>query len=200
MILVFDIEDGKFAVKMARQIIEDYLNDKDPPKFKLPDKSKKKSGVFVTLHTFPKNDLRGCIGFPEPHFKLFQAITDAAVAAATRDPRFPQVKASEMKKLVVEVSLLTPPEPIKVKDPKEYLKKVKIGRDGLIVEKAFFRGLLLPQVPVEWEWDVETFLQHTCNKAGLPAEAWREKSVKFYSFQAKVFSEKEPYGEIVEKM
>jgi uncharacterized protein (TIGR00296 family) len=200
MTTMFDIEDGKFAVKMARQIIEDYLKGDDSGKFKVPDKFKRKSGVFVTLHTYPDNNLRGCIGFPEPHFKLYQAITDAAISAATRDPRFPKVSPKEMKKMVVEVSLLTPPELIKVKDTKEYLKKIKIGRDGLIVERAFYRGLLLPQVPVEWNWDVETFLEHTCNKAGLPSEAWKDKTVKFFSFQAKVFSEKKPNGKIFEKM
>ena len=195
-----DIEDGRFAVTMARKVIEDYLKDKDPPKFKLPEKFKKKSGVFVSLHTYPQHDLRGCIGFPEPHFKLFQAVTDAAISAATRDPRFPSVKYKDMKNILVEVSLLTSPELIKVKKPADYLKEIKIGRDGLIAEHSFYRGLLLPQVPVEWEWDVKTFLEHTCNKAGMPADSWKDKSVKFYSFQAKVFSEKEPNGEIYEKM
>lgn len=197
---MFDIKDGKAAVNMARTVIEEYLQGNEPPGFKLPDKFKKKGGVFVTLHTYPSENLRGCIGFPEPHFKLYQAITDAAVSAATHDPRFPKVKYKEMKKIIVEVSLLTPPELIKVKEPKELLKKVKIGRDGLIVERGFARGLLLPQVPVEWNWNTKTFLEHTCNKAGLPLDAWKDKKTKFYSFEAKVFSEKEPYGKIYEKM
>lgn len=197
---MFDIEDGKLAVKMAREIIEAYLEERKLPKYKLPEKFKQNSGVFVSLHTYPDHELRGCIGFPEPHFMLFQAITDASISAATRDPRFPKVKIKEMKKILVEVSLLTPPELIEIKKSTDYLKKVKIGRDGLIVERAFYRGLLLPQVPVEWNWDVETFLEHTCNKAGLPSDSWRDKKVKFYSFQAKVFSETKPGGKVKEKM
>ena len=197
---MFTIEDGKLAVEIARKTIEEYLDHSEPPRFKLPEHFKKESGVFVSLHRYPEHELRGCIGFPEPRFKLFQAIADAAVAAATEDPRCPPVKKADMKKIVVEVSLLTPPELVKVKDPKEYLKKVVIGKHGLIVEYSFFKGLLLPQVPVEWEWGVEEFLQHTCNKAGLPPEAWKDPKVKFFSFEAKVYSETKPCGDVVEKM
>jgi uncharacterized protein (TIGR00296 family) len=181
---MFTLEDGKLAVEIARKTIENFLKDNKKPEFNVPEHFNNKSGVFVTLNSHPKHDLRGCIGYPEPFAPLIDAITDSAINAATRDPRFPSVKLKDMDKIVVEVSLLTPPEQIEVKKPQEYLNKIKIGRDGLIVEKGMFRGLLLPQVPVEWKWGVEEFLSHTCMKAGLSGDCWLEENVKFYKFSA----------------
>ena len=196
---MYTLEDGKFAVKAARKTISALLNNKPKPKFKFPEKFNDKSGVFVTLNTYPDNQLRGCIGYPEPHTKLKLALLDSAVSASTRDPRFNPVSKSELNNIVIEVSLLTPPKLIKVKKPQEYLDKVKIGKDGLIVEKGPYRGLLLPQVPIEWGWDVETFLAHTCMKAGMSPDSWFEKDVKFYKFSAEIFSETEPGGKVVRK-
>ena len=109
------------------------------------------------------------------------------------------MREEELDKVVIEASLLTPPEIITVKKPKHYVKEVVIGRDGLIVEKGFRRGLLLPQVPVEWKWKVDEFLSHTCMKAGLLPDSWLEEGVKIYKFSAKIFSEVEPRGDVVEK-
>jgi len=105
----------------------------------------------------------------------------------------------ELDHVVFEVSVLTPPEPIKVENPSEYPSKIKIGRDGLIVERGFFKGLLLPQVPVEWRWDEEEFLCQCCMKAGLPPDCWLVKETKIYRFQAIIFEELSPKGEIVRK-
>ena len=193
---MYTIEDGKLAVKIARETIESHLKDEDPPAFEIPGSFKSKSGVFVTLNRYPKHDLRGCIGYPEPIAPLFDAIVDSAINAATRDPRFSKVKPAEMDDIVVEVSLLTPPEPIEAKKPKDYIEQIKIGKDGLIVERGGARGLLLPQVPVEWKWDVETFLSHTCMKAGLSADCWLRKGTKFYRFSAEVFCEDTPRGNV----
>jgi uncharacterized protein (TIGR00296 family) len=107
-----------------------------------------------------------------------------------------------MDNIVIELSILTPPKLIEVSDPKDYIEKIVIGRDGLIAEKGMRRGLLLPQVPVEHDrnWDVVTFLEHTCNKAWLPSEAWRDlKGTKIYSFQAILFEEEFPRGNVVRK-
>jgi uncharacterized protein (TIGR00296 family) len=199
-IKMYTDEDGRLAIDIARKTIESYLKDETVPEFKVPEHFKNKSGVFVTLNRHPKHDLRGCIGYPEPHAPLIDAITDSAINAATRDPRFPSVTLKEMDKIIVEVSLLTPPEPLEAKNPKDYLEKIKIGRDGLIVEKGMSRGLLLPQVPVEWKWDVETFLSHTCMKAGLSADCWLRSGTKFYRFSAEVFTEDEPRGTISKKI
>jgi uncharacterized protein (TIGR00296 family) len=196
---MYTLEDGKFAVKAARKTIMALLTNKSKPKFKFPEIFNEKSGVFVTLNTYPDNQLRGCIGYPEPREKLRLALVDSAISASTRDPRFNPVRKSELKHIVIEVSLLTPPKLIKVDNPKEYFKKIKIGRDGLIVEKGMNRGLLLPQVPIEWKWTVEEFLSHTCMKAGLSPDSWFEKDTKFYKFSAEIFSETEPGGKVVRK-
>jgi uncharacterized protein (TIGR00296 family) len=196
---MYTLADGKFAVKVARKTITALLNKKPKPKFKFPEKFNDKSGVFVTLNTYPDEQLRGCIGYPEPREKLKLALIDSAISASTRDPRFNPVKKSELDHIVIEVSLLTPPELIKVNRPREYLNKIKIGKDGLIIEKGMYRGLLLPQVPVEWKWDVEEFLAHTCMKAGMSPDSWFEKDVKLYKFSAEIFSETEPGGKVVRK-
>lgn len=194
---MYSSEDGKLAVSLARRAIEAFVQGKD---FKeprdIPEKFKKKSGVFVTLSSFPDRELRGCIGYPEPIMPLIEALVDSACSAAARDPRFPPVSVRELGKIVVEVSLLTPPELIKVKDPKEYLQAIIIGRDGLIADNGFGRGLLLPQVPVEYDWSVHEFLDHTCMKAGLPAAAWTERSTNMYRFTAEIFDEVKPAGEV----
>jgi uncharacterized protein (TIGR00296 family) len=196
---MFTLEDGTKAVRAARRVIEAHVKGKKIGKLDLPGSFKELGGVFVTINSYPSKSLRGCIGYPEPVLPLREAILDAAKSASTRDPRFDPVSPKELDKIVVEVSLLTKPALIKVSKPKEYLEAVKIGRDGLIAERSMFRGLLLPQVPVEWKWDVHEFLDHTCMKAGLPADAWTEKDTKIFSFQAQVFDETEPHGDVVER-
>jgi uncharacterized protein (TIGR00296 family) len=196
---MYSDENGKLAVALARASIDKAVKDSKMPDFKIPEIFSRKTGAFVTLNTYPDHELRGCIGYPEPHFSLKDSLINAA-EGATRDPRFPRLKENELDKVVVEVSLLTPPELIKVNNPKEYLDKVKIGRDGLIIEHSFFRGLLLPQVPVEWKWDVETYLSHTCMKAGLYPDAWLDRMTKLYRFEAEIFSEEKPRGEVKRKV
>jgi hypothetical protein len=197
---MYTLEEGTLAVSVARRVVEGWVqgNKKDfkPPR-DLPDSFQRDSGVFVTLNTYPEKELRGCIGYPEPVMPLIEAIMDSARSASTRDPRFPPVTAKELDKIVVEVSLLTPPELIHVKSPKEYLEVIKIGRDGLIADNGILRGLLLPQVPVEWKWTLHEFLDHTCNKAGLPMDAWTDPETKMYRFTAEIFAEVKPRGEIV---
>lgn len=194
---MFSIEDGKLGVRIARETIEAYVKNKPLPNLEIPEKFKNKSGVFVTINTL-SHKLRGCIGYIEPYFPLVDALQKAA-KSATRDPRFMPLREIELDKILVEVSLLTVPELIVVKKPKQYLKEIKIGRDGLIVERRGHKGLLLPQVPIEWKWDIETFLVHTCMKAGLVADCWFEKDTKIYKFQAQVFAEKSVRGEVEER-
>ncbi|WP_423792524.1 TIGR00296 family protein [Methanocaldococcus indicus] len=193
------LEEGTFAVKFARAVIESYLKGEDLVIEDYPEVFNEKRGCFCSLHTYPDRELRGCIGFPEPILPLIEALKEAAISAATRDPRFPPVTLDEMDGIVVEVSILTKPELIEVNHPKEYLEKIVIGRDGLIIEYGPYRGLLLPQVPVEYGWDVEEFLAHLCLKAGLPPDAWLLDGVKIYRFQAQIFEEVEPRGRVVEK-
>ena len=131
--------------------------------------------------------------------KLKDAIKEAAVSAC-HDPRFPPLRSDEIDSIIVEVSILTKPAEIKVKEPEEYIKKIKVGRDGLIAEQGFYRGLLLPQVAVEYGWNALQFLEETCMKAGLMPDCWRDRRTKIYSFQAHVFSEVEPRGKVVRKI
>jgi len=201
----FSLEDGIKLIRFARQNIESYL--KNNRRIIVPDDIKNKFGdkygAFVTLNKFKVsgNPLRGCIGYIEPRFSLYDVIHRVSVSSAVEDPRFPNVNIEEMDDIIIELSILTPPKLIEVNDPSEYLQKIVIGRDGLIAEKGMRRGLLLPQVPVDHgrNWDVETFLEHTCQKAWLSSDAWKEKSTNIYSFQAILFEEKEPRGDIVRK-
>ncbi len=193
-------KQGDAVVKYARAVIKGHFS-KEKPKVPeiLKDVFTENRGVFVTLDTYPDHKLRGCIGYPEPILPLGKAVEDSALSAALRDPRFQRVREDELDNIVVEVSVLTKPELIKVNNPKEYPKQVKIGRDGLIVQGGWSRGLLLPQVPVEWKWDAEEFLSQTCVKAGLTPDTWLAKETKIYSFQAQIFAEETPGGKVVEK-
>ena len=189
--------DGVFLVKTARQAVTEFLSNGN--RIKLEAEHEKKfsfhSGVFVTLN---KSDgLRGCIGFPMPEKKLSHAIIDGAIAAATEDPRFPPVTAKELNDITFEVTVLTSPMEIDVSDPMEYLTKIKVGRDGLIIRHSFYSGLLLPQVHGEYGWNVEEFLQHTCQKAGLEKDFWKSGKAKIEKFEGIVFKEEKPNGEVV---
>ncbi|MCD6275750.1 MAG: TIGR00296 family protein [Thermoplasmata archaeon] len=192
-------EEGKFAVRTARKVVEFYLEKENIPYIDFPKKFEKESGVFTTISTYPARELRGCIGYPEPVLPLKDALIQSALSAAFSDPRFPPLRKNEINNIVFEVSLLTPPEEIKVEDRKELLNEVKIGLHGLIAERGFYRGLLLPQVPVEWKWDVKEFLEQTCWKAGLPRDCWLDRRTKFYRFTAEIFEEEEPRGSIRRK-
>jgi AmmeMemoRadiSam system protein A len=137
-------------------------------------------GAFVTLHN--RGDLRGCIGHIEPNESLGKVVPRCAVAAAATDPRFPPITPDELKQIHIEISLLGPL--IQIHGPED----IVVGRDGLVVEQGWQRGLLLPQVATEWNWDAATFLAQTCHKAGLPRDAWRHGAT-IYRFEAEVFSE-----------
>ena len=197
------LEEGTFLVKLARRAVENYLKDGKvltvPPN--VSSKLKEHCGVFVTINkaSHDKKKLRGCIGFPYPTTLLVQAVIESAINSATQDPRFPSLSLDELNHVVFEVSVLTPPQQVEVQNPKEYCSKIKVGQDGLIVERSFSKGLLLPQVPVEWKWDEETFLCQCCIKAGLPPDSWLLGETKIYTFQAIIFEEKTPNGKIVLK-
>ena len=181
------IEQGKKLVKLARKSVESYFS-----KTEIKDTEfKEKLGVFVTIHTI-EEDLRGCIGYIIPFKPLGQAVIEAARAAAFSDPRFPPLSKQELDEIIFEVSVLTKPELIKVDNPEEYFKKIKIGEDGLIINCEHYEGILLPQVPKEYNWSVKQFLDNLCQKAGLLEDTWKQKKCKIYKFQAEIFKEKEP--------
>jgi len=193
-------DEGAFLVRLARRSIEEYLAKRVriKPPAETPESLKVKRGVFVTLNSLVGGvkELRGCIGFPYPTNPLVEATIESAIEAAVGDPRFPPVTLKEMDNVVVEVSVLTKPELIVVSSPRELPKVIRIGVDGLIVERGFYKGLLLPQVPVEWGWDEEEFLSNACMKAGLTPDSWLLKDTKVYRFQAEIFEEEEPRGRV----
>jgi uncharacterized protein (TIGR00296 family) len=203
--LPFELTDqeGKFLIQLARNTAKTYLETGKPPKVPVdtPKKLLEKTGVFVTINSVhgKHKNLRGCIGYPYPTNPLVQAVIDNAVNAATEDPRFEPVEKAELDHVVFEVSVLTPPEPVKVDNPQDLVKEVKVGEHGLIMERGFYRGLLLPQVPVEWGWCSKEFLRQCCVKAGLPPNSWLTEGTKVYRFSAIVFEEENPNGEVRRK-
>ena len=196
-------KEGEFLVRLARKAVEEYLETRkhSPVPDNIPEKLKQPCGVFVTINNIVngEKELRGCIGYPYPTDPLVQAVIQSAISAATEDPRFYPLSTKELDKVVFEVSVLTPPQKIETKRPKEYPSKIKVGEDGLIVERGMYKGLLLPQVPVEWKWDEEEFLCQCCIKAGLPADNWLLEGTKLYRFQALIFEEETPKGEVKRK-
>jgi len=197
------LDDGVFLVKLARRAVEEkILNDKviEPPN-NTPKHLFKPGMTFTTIEQVSsegKYVLRGCIGFLQPIYSLVESTIKSAIEAALNDPRFPPVSPEELDNLVFEVSVLSMPEEIIVKDRWELPNKIIIGRDGLVVEKGFFKGTLLPVVPIEYCWDNETFLAETCLKAGLNPDCWLDNDVKIYRYIGRVFKEVSPRGEIVE--
>ena len=175
-----DGSQRKDLLGIARRAVEGFIGTgKIPAEEGARGKLAAPGAAFVTI---TKNGrLRGCIGYTEAVAPLFKVVQECAVAAATEDPRFPPVSPKELPSLRVEISVLTPLFPIR---PEE----VEVGRHGLMVAQGRMRGLLLPQVPVEWGWDRETFLDQACVKAGLPPSAWRHGAT-LRAFTAEVFGE-----------
>jgi len=191
-------KEGELAVRIARKAVEVEVLGQEPSKLDMPGAFREKRGIFVTLNTYPDGELRGCIGYPEPVFSMGSALIKAAQGAC-HDPRFPPLRREELDSILMEVTILTLPQELEG-DRKDLPKTIQVGRDGLIAEKGPFRGLLLPQVPVEWEWDEETFLCHTCMKAGLTPDSWLDPRTKVFSFQGEIFSEEEPGGKVSRKV
>lgn len=141
-----------------------------------------KCGAFVTLHS--NGELRGCIGYIEGIIPLFETVQEVAVKAALEDPRFEPVTVDELDNIDLEISVLSPLK--KIKD----VNKIEVGKHGLVIKRGYSRGLLLPQVAVEYNWDREAFLSHTCRKAGIGADQWKDQATEIYIFSAEIFSEK----------
>jgi AmmeMemoRadiSam system protein A len=174
--------DKQQLLTLAHTTVECGLRGEEPPELTSDSQVlNQKRGAFVTLTKW--GTLRGCIGYVEAHKPLYQTIKEAAISAALHDPRFPPVSKEELKEIKVEISVLTPPRRIKE------IEEIKVGRDGIIIKKGYNQGLLLPQVATEYGWDLSTFLEHTCHKAGLPKDAWQDKEIEIWIFSAEVFGE-----------
>jgi len=183
MIAKLTSSEKKTLLELARTTIARYLADGSRPE--LPEAKGvfgEICGAFVTLHK--RNNLRGCIGNMIGRGPLIETIQEMAIAAATEDPRFPQVKPDELKDIDIEISVLSPMK--RIKDVSE----IEVGTHGILMRNGFNQGVLLPQVATEWKWGREEFLRNTCLKAGLPTEAWKDPSTIIEIFSAEVFREK----------
>jgi len=174
-------DEQTFLLQLAEDIIDACVRKKPIPEPQnIPAICKEKRGAFVTITKH--GQLRGCIGYILPVYPLYETVIEVAQSAALKDPRFNPVKPSELKDLKVEVSVLT--VPYRIDDP----SVIEVGKHGIIIKRGFYQGLLLPQVATEYGWDRETFLEHTCQKAGLPTNAWKDKNTEISIFSAQVFN------------
>lgn len=174
-------EEGRELLRLARHALEFYFGvagQKPPIEVRTPDGV---GGVFATLKR--DGELRGCIGYVVPNIDLVKTTERAVVAAATSDPRFTGIIAAELPAIQISISVLT--ESVTVDDVEE----IEIGRDGLVIERGGARGLLLPQVATERQWDRYRFLAETCVKAGLAAESWNDPATIIWRFAAAQFEE-----------
>jgi len=175
-------EDKSYLLILARTAIFSKIEGKEFQKKPYHSPSlEQTSGVFVTLNK--NHQLRGCIGYVEGIKPLNKAVEEMAIAAAIEDPRLPPLEKEEVEDLDIEISVLSPLEII------TNMEDIEIGTHGIIIEQGYQRGLLLPQVAVEYNWDTTTFLEQTCYKAGLPADAWQNDSTTIQIFSAEFFSE-----------
>jgi len=173
----FSLDDRQTLLRIAHESVLSAFIDRALPQTPSSPRLLEFRGVFTTLYLH--GSLRGCVGYALPVAPLYLAVAETARAAAFEDSRFSPVTRAEASELEVSLSVLSPLSPIR---PEE----VEVGRHGLVVSLGANRGLLLPQVPVEYGWDRETFLQQTCHKAGLPSYTWR-KGALLESFTAEVF-------------
>jgi len=178
-ILSLSSEEKEQLKHLARDAIECALFGKEQCRIELSDKLKEKAGAFVTLKL--KGELRGCIGYTRAVMPLSDVIEKMAIQSAFHDPRFCGLQKDEWNDIDIEISVISPMRVI------DDIKEIEVGVHGLYIEKGGHSGLLLPQVATEYEWDRETFLEYTCNKAGLPRDAWKSGDIKIYVFSAEVF-------------
>ena len=173
-------QDKKSLHQIAKTVIENKVRGKAVPEFKVESPILKENrGAFVTIQK--KGQLRGCIGYIEGQGPLYKTIEEMAEAAAFRDPRFVPVTEKELPDLEIEISVLTPLK--KITDVNE----IQVGKHGIYIKQGWLSGLLLPQVATEYGWDRQTFLGHTCEKAGLPSNAWKDRNTDIYIFSADIF-------------
>ena len=172
-------DERTLLLRLAHDSILSALEQREIPLDPPTEHLSQPRGVFTSLHL--SGQLRGCVGYVLPVSSVYRAVAETARAAAFEDTRFYPVTRDEASALVIELSILSPPQPIQP-------EAVEIGRHGLLIGMAGHRGLLLPQVPLEHHWDRVTFLEQTCRKAGLPLNAWQQGAT-IEAFTAEVFGD-----------
>lgn len=169
-------------LQIAREAITSLVKHQDYAPAPREEKAlNERSGCFVTIKR--NGQLRGCIGNFQSKIPLFRGVAEMAVAAASQDPRFAPLEEVELDDLELEISVLSPLQKI------DDIERIEVGTHGIYLEKNFSRGVLLPQVATEYGWDRLTFIRQTCNKAGLPADAWQDRDTEIYIFSAQIINE-----------
>ncbi len=177
----YSAEERRQLLQLAHEVISASLEGREMDTTPPSDHLAEARGAFTTLHL--RGELRGCVGYVMPVHPLYRTVAETAMAAAFHDTRFFPVTREEAAQLEIEISVLSLLKPIEADD-------IEIGKHGLVVTFGSRRGLLLPQVPLEYHWDVKTFLEQTCHKAGLPPDAW-ERGATLESFTAEIFGDKD---------
>ena len=177
---VIDADEQRRLLDLARRALEAHVRGTTPPAVETSANDPRR-GAFVSI--FWRGELRGCLGRLTSNLPIRRIVFQLAQAVADSDPRFDKVTPSELADIAFEISILTREREVASVD------EIEVGRHGLIVEHGSSRGLLLPQVPIEQGWDRDTFLDHTCLKAGLAADAWR-RGARMFIFEAQVFGER----------
>jgi len=202
----YTLEEGRILVRLARDSIREYLST--GRLMELPSGLPRRLvednyGVFTTIETIEEStgrrELRGCIGFPRSTYNVALGVIRSSVAAAVEDPRFTPLTLEELDRVLIEVSILSPMELLQVRDPREYLRIIEVGRHGIVVVRGHRSGLLLPQVPVEQCWDTMTYLSEGCMKAFLHPDCWLDEDTSILVYEAQIFSETKPGGDVVER-
>lgn len=198
--MTLTLDQGRTIVSIARERLDSFVRSGGVEEGSENGEAymRENRGVFVTLNMVGSGveNLRGCIGIPYPVKQLGSALLESAIAAASEDPRFPPVTSEELDSVVVEVSVLTVPQELKVAKNEDIPSQIQIGKDGLIVSDEFHSGLLLPQVATEFSLGASDFLSAACMKAGLLPDAWLTGGVSVKKFQAEIFAEERPHGPV----
>lgn len=176
-------EEKDLLLKVSRHTLINYLSGSKPPDFKTKLKGLLiNRPAFVTLRNKKTNELRGCRGEIQAKQPLIESVMKMTITSATNDPRFLPVTLDEIPQLKIEINALTPMYAIKSEN-------VVIGKHGLMIVADFNAGLLLPQVPVTYNWTSEQYLQELCYKAGLPKNSWQKENIELYAFESEEFAE-----------
>jgi hypothetical protein len=197
----YSVEEGMVLVRQARHVVEAVTTSLRFDKRIMQEqlyKFTQRYGLFVTIEFYPTKVMRGCMGVAEPIAPVGQLLVEAALSAASEDPRFVPVSRHELDSLIFEVSILSEPQQIKARTSAGIPRQIKVGRDGLLIRYGYRSGLILPTIAVGEGWNAESFLNNVCIKAGLAQHTWKVHDVSLYKFTTQVFREKEPMGDVEE--
>ncbi len=197
----YSLEDGERLIKAARYSIELFLKS---PRFEsriIENHIKQYAehrGVYILLYHYPTITMRGSSGFSRPVSQLNKLVVEAAIAAATEDPKHVPVSEPELDECVIELYILSDPERVEKRDNRKITKLIKAGKDGVMIQYGFKSGVILPTIAARNGWKQEEMLDNACIEAGLPKDSWKRKEIELHRFTAKVFRESRPHGMVEE--